>query len=96
MAINQGHSHGKGLGHPHQGIIDRRIPVGVIFPQHFPHHPGTFPERTIGGKTQLVHGIENTTVYGLKPIPRIRQGPTHNHAHGVLQVGSGHFIAEVS
>ena len=93
VTVNQRVAHRKILGHPHQRVIDRRVAVGVIFPQHFPHHPGAFPEGAIGRQTQLMHGIQNPAVYRLQTVAGIRQRPPHDHAHGVFQVRSRHFLA---
>ena len=95
MPIDQGHAHRKVLGHPHQGVVDGRIPVGVVLAQHLTHHPGTFPVGPIAGETQLVHRVEDAAMHGFEAIAGIGEGPSHNHAHRILQVGARHLVAEV-
>ena len=95
MPVDQGHAHRKVLGHPHQGVVNGRIPVGVVLTQHLTHHPGAFPIGPIAGKTQLVHRVEDAAMHGFEAIAGIGEGPSHNHAHRILQVGARHLVAEV-
>jgi len=38
----KGISHGKFLGQPDQGIVDRNVSVGMVFAQHLSHNFGRF------------------------------------------------------
>ena len=72
VAINQRGTHGKVLGHPHEGIVNRLVAVGVIFTQHFPDDAGAFFKGSIVSQAQFMHRVENTTVNGFESIAGIR------------------------
>ena len=95
VPVDQGHAHVEVLGHPHQGVVHRRVAVGVVFAEHFTHHPGAFAVRAVAGETQLVHRVENAPVHRLETIAGIGQGPAHDHTHRILQIGARHFIAQI-
>jgi CheY-like chemotaxis protein len=40
-----------------------------------------------------VHGVENAPLHRLEPVAHVRQGPAHDHAHGVLEVGALHLVS---
>ena len=68
--------------------------MGVIFAQHIADYTSAFAIRAIGGEPQLLHGIENSSLHGFEPITCIGQGPTHDHAHGVLEIGALHLLMQ--
>ncbi len=95
MAIHQRHAHREVLGHAHQGVIDRRIAMGVILAQHLTDDAGTFAVGAVAGETQLVHRIKNAAMHGLEAVAGVRQGPAHDDAHRILHVGARHLVAQV-
>jgi hypothetical protein len=56
---------------------------------------GTLGERLIGAISAVIHRIEHAAVDGLKTIADVRQCPSHNDAHCVVQVGPLHFYLQV-
>ena len=95
VTIDQRHAHREVLGHAHQGVVDGRVAVGVVLTQHFPHDPGAFAVGPIAGQAQLVHRIQDAAMHRFEAIAGIGQGPAHDHAHRILQVGARHFVAKV-
>lgn len=95
VPVDQGHPHGEVLGHAHQGVVDGRVAVGVVLTEHLPHHTGTFPVGPVAREAELVHRVEDAPVHRLEAVAGIGQGPAHDHAHRILQVGARHLIAQV-
>ena len=70
--------------------------MGVVFAQHVAHAGGGFLKGLIGGQPAFKHGVENSPMHRLQPVPHIRQGAAHDHAHGVLDVGLLHFVHQLA
>ena len=66
--------------------------MGMIPAQHIAHAGGGLPEGPVRGEIVLVHGVENPPVYRLQAVPHIRQGPSYDDGHGVLDVAGFHFV----
>ena len=94
VAIQQWMAAGEGLHLAHQGVVDGLVAVGVVFAQHVTDHPGALAVGAIGGEAQLMHREENPPLHWLEPVPHIRQGPPHDHAHRVLEVGALHLLMQ--
>ena len=95
VPIDQGQAHREVLGHAHQGVVNRRIAMGVVFAEHLAHHTGAFAVGAVVGEPQLIHGVENAPVHRLEAIAGVGQGPAHDHAHRILHIGARHLITEV-
>ena len=80
------------LHHADQGIVDRRVPVGVKFPQHLAHHRGALLVGPVGAKPQLVHGVEDPAVNRLQAIADIGERPLHDDAHGIVEERLPHLL----
>ena len=91
MAIDQGIAHGEVLGQSDQSIVHAGVAVGVIPAQHVAHAGGGLLEGLVHRQAILVHGVEDPAVDGLQTVPHIRQGPAHDDAHSVLDIGSLHL-----
>ena len=83
---------GEILGHPHEGIVNGKIPVRMIFTYNLPDHSGAFPEGPVREKLEIPHSVEDPALHRFQPIPGIGQRPSHDHAHGVIDIGRAHFI----
>ena len=57
VAVDEPVAHGEVLGQTDQGVVDRRVAVGVIFAQHVAHAGGGLFEGLVPGQSALVHGI---------------------------------------
>ena len=93
LAVNQGVPLRKILRHAHHGVVCGTVAVRVIFAQHITHHPGAFdrfgPAGAIGpakAQTHARHAVQNTPLYRLLAIARIRKGPALDNAKRVFKV----------
>ena len=92
LAVYQGVAHGKVLGHAHQGVVHRRVAVGVIFTDNVTDYTGRLFVGLVVVVFQLAHGEENAAVHGLEAIPHVRQGASHDDAHGIIQIRAPYFL----
>jgi len=42
LSVDKRITQSKILSHPHNGVVDRGVPVGMIFTDHITHDPGGF------------------------------------------------------
>jgi len=94
LAVDQHQPHREGLGHPHQGHIDRGVAVGVEPAQNVADHTGAFRIAALGCHVQVVHRIEDATVNRLEAVSGVRQGAADDHAHGVVEVRTLQFVLD--
>ena len=92
LTIEQWQSQGKVLRHTHQRVIDSLVTVRVIFTHHITDDTRRFTVGLVPLISAFVHRIENTAVNRFQPIPRIRQGTRHNHAHGIIEIRGFHLF----
>ena len=92
LPVDQRHAQGEILRHAHQGVVDRRVAMRMVFTDHVTDDAGRFAVRLVPVIAVLVHRIENAPVHRLETVTRIRQGPADDHAHGVIEIGLAHFL----
>ena len=92
LAIDEGVTHGEGLRHAHDGVVHRRVAVGVILADHVADHPGGFLVGLVPVVVEFVHGEQHTPVHGLEAVADIGQGAAHDDAHGVVEIGLLEFV----
>ena len=66
----------------------------VIFTQHITHYARAFHIRTIPRGIRFVHRKKNAPMHRFQAIAHIRQRTSDDHAHGVFEVRTAHFIFE--
>ena len=86
LPVDQQQAHGERLGHPHQGVVDRQVPVRVVLAHHIADHAGRLDVGAIGRVPLLAHREQDAPVHGLQAVAHIGQGPAHDHAHGVVEI----------
>ena len=91
LAVHEGVAEGEILGHAHDGIVDGRVPVGMIFTDDVTDDAGGFLVGFVPVVFQLVHGEQHAPVDRLEAVPHIRQRPADDHAHGIVQIGLLHL-----
>jgi hypothetical protein len=94
MTIQQWVATGEGLNKPDQGVVNRLIAVGVVLTENIPDDAGAFAVRPVWGEPQFLHRIENPALHRFQTVAGIGQGPTHDHAHGVFEVGALHLLMQ--
>ncbi len=94
LAVHQGVAQAEVLGHAGHGVVDCAVPVRVVLAQHFTHDPGALLVGAGGPQAHVVHGVEDAPVHRLEAVPGIGQGPGHDDAHRVVQVGGPHLLVD--
>ena len=95
MPVDERQPHGEGLGHPHQGVIDRLVAVRVVFAHDVADDPRGFDVAAIGPQAQLVHAVENSALHRLEPVAGIGQRAGVDDRHGVFEEGIAHLLADI-
>ena len=95
LAVDQRVAHIPVLGEPHQGVVDSGVAVRVELAHGVRHGPGGLDIAAVGSIAGVVHGVEDAAVDGLQAVPNLRQRPTHNDRHGVVNVGGLHLLVKV-
>ncbi len=84
LAVDQWAAHRERLRHPYQRVIHGHIPVRVILAQDVTDDGGGFLVGPLGGKPQLVHRVQDTSLGGLQTVARVGQCALHDHAHRIV------------
>ena len=92
LTVDQYITHGEVLRHADDGVVNGYIAVGVVFTDNVADDTRRFFIGGIPVVFQLVHRVQHAAVYRLETVADIRQGSTHNHAHGVIEVALAHFV----
>jgi hypothetical protein len=95
LPVHQHVTHGEGLGHADDGVVDRRIAVRVVLADHVTDHAGGFLVGLVPLVAEHVHGEQDPAVHRLQTVPNIGQRAPDDDAHRVVQVGLAHFVFEV-
>ena len=95
LAVHQHIAQGEWLGHPHDGVVDRRIAVRVVLTDHIPHHAGRLLIPLVPVVAELVHREQHAPVHRFQAVAHIGQSPPHDHAHRVIQVGLFHLVFNI-
>ena len=94
LAVHQRVAQREVLRHPHHRVVDGRVAVRVILTHHVAHHAGRLEVGSVPDVVQLVHGVEHPAVHRLEAVAHIGQRSPHDHAHGVIEKGTLHFLLE--
>jgi len=63
----------------------------MVLAEHFTHNARGLLGRVVMGVLDLVHGMKHATVHRLQAVTHIGKRSAHNHAHGVIEIGTLHF-----
>ena len=94
MTIDQHVAHGEVLRHPNNCVVHGLVAVWVVLADDVTHDTSRLFIRAIPVVAELMHRKQHTSVHRLEAIPRVRQGATHDNAHGVIEVAPAHFLFE--
>ena len=95
LPVYQCVAQGEILSHSHDSVVNRRVTVRVILTNHITHHAGRLFIRLVPVVVQLIHRKQHSAMHGLQAVSDIRQGATHDHAHGVIHVRLFQLIFDV-
>jgi hypothetical protein len=94
LAVDQQVAQRKILRHPDDGVVDRLVAVRMVFTDDIADDTGGLLVGPIPVVVEFVHGKQHSPVDRLESVTHIRQGPTDDHAHRVIEVGAPHFLFE--
>ena len=90
LPVDQRCAHHPGLREPDQGVVDRRVAVGVVLTHHVADDARALRETAVGPVATVVHRVEHAPVHRLQPVAYVGQGPAHDDRHRVVDVGALH------
>ena len=94
VTIQQWVATGEGLNKSDQGVVNRLIAVGMVFTEDIPDDAGAFAVWPVWGEPQFLHRVEDPALHRFQAVAGIGQGPSHDHAHGVFEVGALHLLMQ--
>ena len=92
MAVHKSLSFLKVLSHDHQSLIDRAVPVRMVFSHRIAYDTGTFPVGPVVTDPQFIHVVQSAALYRFESVSYVRQRPGDNDTHGVIDIGFLHKI----
>ena len=95
LPVHQHVAQGEGLRHAHDGVVHRGIPVGVVLADYIAYDARRFLVGLVPVVAEFTHRVERAPMHRLESVTHIRQGPTHDHAHGVIEIGLLHLVLEI-
>jgi hypothetical protein len=95
MAVDRRQPHRPGLGHPHEGVVDRAVAVGVEAAHHLADDPGALDVAAVGSQPHVGHRVEDPPLHRLEPVAGVWQGAGVDDGVGVLEERGAHLHAHV-
>ena len=95
VAVNEHIAHGEILRETHKGVVNGRVAVRMVAPQHAAHGIRALAVGLAGREVILIHGVEDSSVHRLEPVAHVGQRTLHNDRHGVGQKGFFNFLFQV-
>ena len=95
VAVDEHIAHGEILRETHESVIDGRVAVRMVTPEHAAHGIRALAVGLAGREVVLVHGIEDSSVHRLEPVAHVGQRALHDDRHGVGQKGFFNFLFQV-
>ena len=95
LPVNQHVAHGERLRHAHDRVVHGGVAMRVVFTNHITDDTRRLLIRLVVIVAEFAHGVEDASMYGLEAISYIRQCPSHDHAHGVVEVGLLHLVFKI-
>ena len=92
LPVDQFITHVPFLGHAYDGIINGRVAMRVITSHHIPHDTGRFLIRLVAVVAHFVHTEQAAAMHGFEAVANVGQGPSYDHTHRVIDVGSFHLL----
>ena len=95
MTVDQGQTHGEGLGEAHEGLVDGDVAVRVEASHDVADHARALHVRPVGTQPHAIHLEQDAALDGLEAVAGVRQGAGVDDRVGVLQEGGAHFRGKV-
>ncbi len=88
-------AHHPGLSQAYQGVVDRPVAVRVVLPHHLADDAGALVPAPVRPVAAVVHAVEDPSVHRLQPVADVRQRPSDDHTHRVVEVGLLDLVLQV-
>ena len=95
VEVDQGMAQAERLGHAHQGVVDRRVAVGVVLGHDLAGDARALDVGPVGAETLLEHRPEDPPVDGLQPVAHVGQRPLGDDREGVDEERRLHLRLEL-
>src|SRR5690606_37094558 len=95
LAVHERIAHGELLRHPDHRIVDRRIPVRMIFAEYLADDAGALFVGGTGREPEIAHPIQHPAMYRLQPVAHVRQRAADDHRHRIVDVGRFHLLLNI-
>ena len=83
------------LGHPHQGVVDRAVAVGVEAAHDLADDAGGLHVPAVGPQVHVVHRVEDPALHRLEAVAGVGQRAGVDDRVGVLEEARAHLVADV-
>ena len=95
LTVDQRIAHGKVLRHTHDSVVYGRVTVRVVLTDHVTNNTGRLQVRLVPVVAQFAHRVQHATVHRLEAIAHVRQCPSDNYAHRIIQIGLLQFVFDI-
>ena len=95
VAVDERQAHGEGLGHAHEGVVDRRVAVRVVLAHDLADDARGLHVAALGAQAHLAHRVEDAAVHRLEAVTGVGQGARVDHRVAVLEEGIAHLVRDV-
>ena len=95
LTVNQRIAHVEALRHAHQGVVNGRVAVRVIFLDDLADHARALRVALVGRDAFLVHRVEDAAMHGLQAVAHVGQRAPDDHAHRVVEIRPPHLVFDV-
>ena len=95
VAVDRRQPHRPGLGHPHEGVVDRAVAVGVEAAHHLADDAGALDVAAVGPQPHVGHRVEDAPLHRLEPVAGVGEGAGVDDGVGVLEERGAHLVAHV-
>ena len=95
LSVHQWLPHGEFLGEPHDRVVNGRLSVGMVLADDVADDPSRFLVGFVVDIPQLLHGKKHPAMNRFQAVPHVRQRPSDDHGHGVVQVRGLHFLFDI-
>jgi len=92
LPVHEGVAQAEILRHAHQGVVDRRVAVGMVFAHDFADDARRLLVGLVGAVAQVVHGVEDATMDGLQAVSYVGKRSTDDDAHRIVEIGALHLL----
>ena len=94
LAVDERVAQREVLHHAGEGVVDRRVAVRMVPPERVSDDAGRLPPLARRRRTRLVHRVEDSSLDRLQAVPDVRERPSDDDRHGVIDVRALHLLLD--